>query len=174
MGGKSTLFRLVRNGFAHFVRKVFARRKLLPGKFWVFPPLDVMLVAPCCLPVSATALALLSAISYWLWQNVVSKHPKTKSKDIFYLKNQELSQYMSSWKGSFNFALSSVSLWQLAIHLDISTIFWRILWNQDLRAFLQVPLWAFGILASPSIWIIMCCTPQRFLWRLFKFGKALW
>ena len=122
--GEIALFRLVvRNGFAHFVRKVFARRKLLPGKFWVFPPLDVMLVAPCCLPVSATALALLSAISYWLWQNVVSKHPKTKSKDIFYLKNQELSQYMSSWKGSFNFALSSVSLWQLAIHLDISTIF---------------------------------------------------
>ena len=34
------LFRLVvRNGFAHFVRKVFARRKLLPGKFWVFLPL---------------------------------------------------------------------------------------------------------------------------------------
>ena len=38
--GKSALFRLVvRNGFAHFVRKVFARRKLLPGKFWVFAPL---------------------------------------------------------------------------------------------------------------------------------------
>ena len=38
--GKSALFRLVvRNGFAHFVRKVFARRKLLPGKFWVFVPL---------------------------------------------------------------------------------------------------------------------------------------
>ena len=29
--GKSALFRLV--------RKVFARRKLLPGKFWVFAPL---------------------------------------------------------------------------------------------------------------------------------------
>ena len=29
----------MRNGFAHFVRKVFARRKLLPGKFWVFVPL---------------------------------------------------------------------------------------------------------------------------------------
>ena len=29
----------MRNGFAHFVRKVFARRKLLPGKFWVFAPL---------------------------------------------------------------------------------------------------------------------------------------
>jgi len=26
-------------GFAHFVWKLFARRKLLPGKFWVFPPL---------------------------------------------------------------------------------------------------------------------------------------
>ena len=39
--GKSALFRLVmRNGFAHFVRKVFAPRKLLPGKFWVFVPLE--------------------------------------------------------------------------------------------------------------------------------------
>ena len=38
--GKNELFRLVvRNGFTHFVRKVFARRKLLPGKFWVFAPL---------------------------------------------------------------------------------------------------------------------------------------
>ena len=38
--GKSVLFRLVvRNGFAHFVWKVFARRKLLPGKFLVFAPL---------------------------------------------------------------------------------------------------------------------------------------
>ena len=38
--GKSALFRLVvRNGVAHFVRKIFARRKLLTGKFWVFPPL---------------------------------------------------------------------------------------------------------------------------------------
>ena len=38
--GQSALFRLVmRNGFAHFVRKVFARRKFLPGKFWVFAPL---------------------------------------------------------------------------------------------------------------------------------------
>ena len=38
--GKSALFRLVvRNGFAHFVQKVFAHRKLLPGKFWVFAPL---------------------------------------------------------------------------------------------------------------------------------------
>ena len=35
--GKSALFRLViRNGVAHFVRKVFARRKLLSGKIWVF------------------------------------------------------------------------------------------------------------------------------------------
>ena len=41
--GKSALFRLVvRNGFAHFVRKVFARRKLLPGKFWVFVPLNTI------------------------------------------------------------------------------------------------------------------------------------
>ena len=41
--GKSPLFRLVvRNGVAHFVRKVFARRKLLPGKFWVFAPLPYM------------------------------------------------------------------------------------------------------------------------------------
>ena len=32
--GKSAFFRLVvRSGFAHFVRKVFARRKLLPRKF---------------------------------------------------------------------------------------------------------------------------------------------
>ena len=45
---------------------------------------DVMMVAPCCLPVSATALALWSVISYWLRQNVVSKHPKTTSKDILY------------------------------------------------------------------------------------------
>ena len=38
--GEIALFRLVvRNGFAHFVRKVFARRNLLPGKFWVFLPL---------------------------------------------------------------------------------------------------------------------------------------
>ena len=38
--GKSELFRLVvRTGSAHFIRKVFARRKLLPGKFWVFAPL---------------------------------------------------------------------------------------------------------------------------------------
>ena len=38
--GKSAFFRfVVRNGFAHFVRKGFARRKLLPGKFWVFAPL---------------------------------------------------------------------------------------------------------------------------------------
>ena len=38
--GKSAPFRLVvRNGFAHFVRKVMGRRKLLPGKFWVFAPL---------------------------------------------------------------------------------------------------------------------------------------
>ena len=40
--GKSALFRLVvRNAFAHFVRKVFARRKLLTGKFWVFAPLRI-------------------------------------------------------------------------------------------------------------------------------------
>ena len=40
MRGKSALFRfVVRNGFGHFVRKVFAGRKLLPGKFWVFLPL---------------------------------------------------------------------------------------------------------------------------------------
>ena len=38
--GKRAPFRLVvGNGFAHFVRKVFARRKLLHGKFWVFAPL---------------------------------------------------------------------------------------------------------------------------------------
>ena len=38
--GKSPLFRpVVRNGFAHFVRKVLARRKLLPGKFCFFAPL---------------------------------------------------------------------------------------------------------------------------------------
>ena len=38
--GKSTLFRLVlRNSFAHVIRKVFAHGKLLPGKFWVFVPL---------------------------------------------------------------------------------------------------------------------------------------
>ena len=46
--GKSALFRLVvRNGFAHFVRKVFARRKLLPGKFWVFAPLVVWTFDNC-------------------------------------------------------------------------------------------------------------------------------
>ena len=38
--GKTALFRLVvRNNFAHFVRTAFVRRKLLPGKFWVFAPL---------------------------------------------------------------------------------------------------------------------------------------
>ena len=37
--GKSALFRLVvRNGFAHFVRKFFARRK-----FWVFAPLATLI-----------------------------------------------------------------------------------------------------------------------------------
>ena len=30
----------MRNDFTHFVQKVFARRKLLPGKFWVFAPLE--------------------------------------------------------------------------------------------------------------------------------------
>ena len=36
----SRLSRLVmRHGFAHFVWKVFARRKLLFGKFWGFAPL---------------------------------------------------------------------------------------------------------------------------------------
>ena len=45
--GKSTLFRLVvRNGFAHFVWKVFARRKLLPGKFGVFAPLVPSTITP--------------------------------------------------------------------------------------------------------------------------------
>ena len=40
MRGKSALFWLVlKSDFTHFVRKVFARRKLLPGKFWVFAPL---------------------------------------------------------------------------------------------------------------------------------------
>ena len=39
--GKSALFWLVvRNGFAHYVRKVFAYRMLLPGKFWFFPSLS--------------------------------------------------------------------------------------------------------------------------------------
>ena len=38
--GKNALFRLVvGNNFAHFVRKVYAHRKLLPGKFWVFTPM---------------------------------------------------------------------------------------------------------------------------------------
>ena len=45
--GKSMLLSLVvRNGFAHFVRKVFARRKLLPGKFWVYAPLGMAIRAP--------------------------------------------------------------------------------------------------------------------------------
>ena len=40
--GKSALFRLVvRNGFVHFVRKVFGHRKLLPGKFGFFAPLPM-------------------------------------------------------------------------------------------------------------------------------------
>ena len=40
--GKSALsWLVVRNGFAHFIRKVFARRKLLPGKFGVFAPLQL-------------------------------------------------------------------------------------------------------------------------------------
>ena len=38
--GKSELFRLVmRTSSAHFIQKVFARRKLLPAKFWDFAPL---------------------------------------------------------------------------------------------------------------------------------------
>ena len=36
----------MRNGFAHFVWKVFARRKLLSGKFWVFAPLPQGHVKP--------------------------------------------------------------------------------------------------------------------------------
>ena len=40
--GKSAFFRLVvRNNLAYFIRKVFARRKLLPGNFWVFTWLAV-------------------------------------------------------------------------------------------------------------------------------------
>ena len=51
MRGKSALFRLVvRNGFAHFVWKVFARRKLLSGKFWVFAPLGGSLLKFKLLP----------------------------------------------------------------------------------------------------------------------------
>ena len=47
--GKSALFRLVvKNGFAHFVWKVFARRKLLPSKFWVFAPLANILQNNTC------------------------------------------------------------------------------------------------------------------------------
>ena len=34
----------MRNDFTHFVRKVFARRKLLSGMFWVFAPLQLQLV----------------------------------------------------------------------------------------------------------------------------------
>ena len=55
--GKSALFRLVvRNGFAHFVRKVFARRKLLPGKFWVFVPLVVTWGVTCNMLAVLTSL----------------------------------------------------------------------------------------------------------------------
>ena len=39
-GKRAPLRLVVENGFAHFVQKVFARRKLLPGKFWVFAPLQ--------------------------------------------------------------------------------------------------------------------------------------
>ena len=40
---KHALFRLgLRNGFARFVRKVFAHKKSPPGKFWVFVPLLYM------------------------------------------------------------------------------------------------------------------------------------
>ena len=38
--GKHVLFRFVaKNGFARFIRKCFARKKLLSGKFWIFAPL---------------------------------------------------------------------------------------------------------------------------------------
>ena len=35
-------------GFAHFVWKLFARRKLLPGKFWVFAPLHQAIIQLVC------------------------------------------------------------------------------------------------------------------------------
>ena len=40
----------MRNDFTHFVRKVFARRKLLSGKFWVFAPLGGSLLKFQLLP----------------------------------------------------------------------------------------------------------------------------
>ena len=54
-GGKDIHFRFfghvvrgknenVRTRSAHFIRKVFARRKLLPGKFWGFAPLMVIVI----------------------------------------------------------------------------------------------------------------------------------
>ena len=49
--------------------------------------------------------------------------PKLHQKIFCTLQNQDLSQSMSSWKSSINFALSIVSLWQLGIHLNILTIF---------------------------------------------------
>ena len=49
--------------------------------------------------------------------------PKLNQKIFSTLQNQDLSQSMSSWKSSINFALSIVSLWQLGIHLNILTIF---------------------------------------------------
>ena len=46
---------VVRNGFAHFVRKVFAHRKLLPGKFWDFAPLPNSTLPPLT-PIQARPL----------------------------------------------------------------------------------------------------------------------
>ena len=61
--GKSALFRLVvRNGFAHFVRKVFARKKLLPGKFWVFVPLLETMGASTLWPPSSKLMLSTTAV----------------------------------------------------------------------------------------------------------------
>ena len=58
----------MKNGFAHFVRKVFARRKLLPGKFWVFAPLPLTrnLIRPLSVPFLFHSQAGLTAI-WWEW-----------------------------------------------------------------------------------------------------------
>ena len=71
--GKSAFFRLVvRNGFAHFVRKAFARRKLLPGKFWGVAPL------------SEQVQALISGVTFkgLEWSVVLSSNNTCVNKSI--------------------------------------------------------------------------------------------
>ena len=69
--------------------------------------------------------------------------PKLHQKIFCTLQNQDLSQSMSSWKSSINFALSIVSLWQLGIHLNILTHFVKSR-SPGIFADSIVSIWHFG------------------------------